>query len=342
MEVFTKEIQDDKDILAARDRARVISEELGFDITQQLQITTSVFELGKNILEHGGGGKIAFSIQSEENAIMLEVTGTDEGPGLTDEEQEELIAVRTGSTTALRGIPAMKRMMDSIEIDSEPGQGTAIRLTKKLLKSKSLAQNIVDFLNKKFTGRKEPTISEELRKQNLNLVQTLNLYEEKNKELKQANKSLQEVKKELENSNEELQLRTTELQEANLELGDRTSELGAQNRRFSAVLQQISEGVVITDRSGEITHANQRICDWLGRSEKELVGMARNEWLKIFESITGYNPTDWAKEQAKIEKNPKEHWQYQVNLPNANSKTCHISPILDSDEKISGRIWFFT
>ena len=53
MEIFSLDIQEDRDILAARDRARVICDELGFAVTQQLQANHVGFELGKNILEHG-------------------------------------------------------------------------------------------------------------------------------------------------------------------------------------------------------------------------------------------------------------------------------------------------
>ncbi|MGC9328647.1 MAG: ATP-binding protein, partial [Candidatus Hinthialibacter sp.] len=239
-----------------RDRARVICEELGFSVTQQLQVTTAVFELGKNILEHGGGGEIDFSLQTDGDILTLEVIGKDVGPGISDEEIEELLKTGSSKSTANRGIPAMKRLMDSIEIESEPGAGAIIRLSKQRAKSaKNLAQNIVGFLQDKFKTRNKLTLSEELRKQNINLVQTLSLYEEKNDELQKKNKELLDLKQQLENSNAELHNRTAELQEALLSLGDRTSELEAQNRRFTAVMEQIPGGVVITDRSGVVTKA---------------------------------------------------------------------------------------
>ena len=221
MELFSLSIKKEKDILAARDRARVICEELAFTVTQQLQVTTSVFELGKNILEHGGGGELSFSLHSDEDVLALEVIGKDQGPGMSEEEIEEVLKTGSGKSIANRGIPAMKRLMDSIEVESEPGSGSTIRLIKRKNKSaKSLAGNIVGFIQDKFTARNKLTLSDELRKQNINLVQTLSLYEEKNEELQRKNKELLDLKQQLEMSNEELHNRTAELQEALLSLGD--------------------------------------------------------------------------------------------------------------------------
>ena len=158
MEIFSLDIQEDRDILAARDRARVICDELGFAVTQQLQVTTSVFELGKNILEHGKGGKIIFSISTEDDTIFLEVIGQDNGPGLTQDEVHELLINGSSTSTANRGVPAMKRLMDSLDIDSAPGHGTSIRMVKKrpISSSKTIAGNIVSFLQQKFSTRKTP------------------------------------------------------------------------------------------------------------------------------------------------------------------------------------------
>lgn len=341
MDVYSLEIREDKDILAARDRARVISEELGYDITQQLQISTSVFELGKNILEHGKGGGITFAISSSEDVLSLEVTGHDNGPGLTDDQIHDLLTTRGGA--ALRGIPAMKRMMDSVEIVSDPGHGTTIRMVKRKPHStQNLARNIVSYLNKRFSSRKEPTISEELRKQNQNLVQTLSLYEEKNQELQEANRELLLLKQQLEKSNEELQLRTTELQEAILSLGDRTSEVEAQNRRFSAVLQKMSEGVVITDRSGVVTHANENMFAWLDLAEDEVVNLGKQDWFKLLGGHLEMNAQEWNRQQNALEKQPQETAVFSLRSDREGSpETCRVSPILDRDGKMLGRIWLF-
>ncbi|MBI1389550.1 MAG: hypothetical protein GC154_13995 [bacterium] len=343
MDIFTQEIREEKDILAARDRARVISEETGYGVTQQLQITTAVFELGKNILEHGGGGSITFAIQTDDDSLWLEVIGVDEGPGLSDERVEELLSAPS-SSTALRGVAAMKRMMDKVEIETEPGSGTTIKMIKKKPESsKNLARNIVSFFNKKFSSRKSPTISEELRVQNQNLVQTLSLFEEKNEELQETNQKLLELKQELEKSNDELQQRTSELQDALLSLGDRTSELESQNRRFTAVLKQMTEGVAITDRSGVVTHANSRLFCWFGVKEDEVVGVGKADWLGLLgKHGDEADANAWLKLCNELDQNPKSEFEYHFRSTDpAIRLQCRTAPILDHDEKMIGRLWFF-
>jgi PAS domain S-box-containing protein len=345
MEIYSLPIREDKDILFARDRARVICEELGFPITHQLQITTSVFELVKNIMEHGGGGRISFSLLTEGNHLALMVEGVDEGPGLTDEEIKTLLKTPvSGSSTALRGIPAMKRLMDSIEIQSEPGAGTIIRLVKNKPKSaKTLTENIVDFLQAKFSTRKNPSISEELRMQNLNLVQSLSLYEEMNQELQTKNQELLKLKKQLEESNEELVDRTAELQDALLSLGDRTSELESQNRQFNAVLQQMSEGLAVSDRSGQINVVNKKFCSLFGVSAETIIGLTKKEWTALLGKYSIQSDDMWIKDMLSIDKNPSQSFTFQLQGIPGRDRTlnCRTTPILDKEEKILGRLWIF-
>ncbi len=343
MEIFSQEIQEDKDILAVRDRARVICEELGFPVTNQLQVTTSVFELGKNILEHGKGGRITFSLVTKDEKISLEIEGEDNGPGLTEKQIQDLLS-GSASSAANRGIPAMKRLMDDIQIESEPGHGTTIQLVKTRKASpKSITQNIVNFFQQKISGRESPTLSQELRIQNINLVQTLSLYEEKNEELAKTNKELLELKQQLEDSNNELRDRSAELQEALLSLGDRTTELEAQNRRFSAVLQQMKEGVVITDRSGEVVNANQVFCTRVSIGESELIGKNKSQWLSFLESHLDMPKEEWVQFKKNMEQSPLEHFSLKLKKEQNGVAPleCRISPILDNERKYLGRLWFF-
>ncbi|MBN2328370.1 MAG: ATP-binding protein [Candidatus Omnitrophica bacterium] len=344
MELFSLLIKKDKDILAARDRARVICEELGFSVTQQLQVTTAVFELGKNILEHGGGGEIDFSLQSDGDTLSLEVLGKDVGPGISEEEIEDLLKTGSSKSTANRGIPAMKRLMDSIEIESEPGAGTTIRLIKQKTKSaKTLAKNIVSFLQDKFTARNKLTLSEELRKQNINLVQTLSLYEEKNDELQKKNKELLDLKQQLEDSNAELHNRTAELQEALLSLGDRTSELEAQNRRFTAVMEQIPGGVVITDRSGVVTKANRRFYSQFGMEGETVEEIQKMDWYSFLARFKNVSEDEWNKLTISWDNQPTQVHTTSLQTQNNQSQTiqCRTVPILDAEQKVLGRIWIF-
>ncbi len=344
MELYSISINKEKDILAARDRARVICEELGLSVTHQLQVTTSVFELGKNILEHGDGGDVSFSLQTDDDDLKLEVVGRDHGPGISEEDIENALNVGSSKSTANRGIPAMKRLMDSIDIEAEPGIGTTIRLSKmKTKSSKSLAKNIVSFIQDKFTAKNKITLSEELRKQNMNLVQTLSLYEEKNEELQKKNKELLDLKQQLELSNTELQDRSSELQEALLSLGDRTNELEAQNRRFTAVMEQVPGGVIITDRSGGVTKSNRRLYTLFELENESVEDLQKLDWYSFLSRYKTLADEEWNKAVTGWDEQRSDVHTFMLITQTESPKNiiCRIVPILDNKQKFLGRIWIF-
>ena len=343
MELFSQTIKTQKDILAVRDRSRVICEELGFGVPQQLQVTTSVFELGKNILAHAGEGTIVLSILTEGDTPSLQIEGVDQGKGMDEETIKELLESKS-STKVLRGIPAMKRLMDEIEIESDPEHGTTIRMIKRRSEAaKSIAKNIVNFLQEKFSSRKRTTLSEEVNQQNTYLAQTLSLYEEKNQELEKTNQKLMELKKELEVSNAELQERSTELQEALLSLGDRTTELESQNRHFASVLKVMKEGVVITNRSGVVTVVNDCFCQWFNARPEDWISKKSHEWWLFLGKNKTVSDEEWNKLLDDMEKNPSETFTFRLHLPATDQGLeCRVLPILNGDKKFYGRLWIFS
>ncbi len=343
MEIFSHGIECESDILAVRDRARVISSELGFTVPQQMQITTSIFELGKNILLYAGSGKISISLFTEDDTLTLEVIGKDKGKGIPPEQLQEVLNTKTSGKT-MRGIPAMKRMMDSIDIQSDRKNGTAVRLTKKkAAPGKSLTQNIVHFFQEKFSSRKNPTISDEFELQNSSLMQTLSLYEEKNQELERTNQELTELKKELEAANNELEEQSAELQDALLSIGDHNVEIEEQNRRFAITLHHIDEGIAITDRSGEVKIVNQPFLELTGKKENELIGSDYAKWSEILGSFKTVPVDEWKETFDAIKRNEKDIYTFPLyDESYANSFQCKTVPILSEDNKIHGRVWIFT
>ena len=212
---------------------------------------------------------------------------------LTQDEVHELLI--NGSSTSTANREFRHETADGLaRYRFRSGHGTSIRMVKKTnLIIKTIAGNIVSFLQQKFSTRENPSLSQELRLQNQNLVQSLSLFEEKNEELERINKELLDLKLKLEQSNLDLQERTAELQDALLSLGDRTTELESQNRRFSAVLQQMSEGVVITDRSGVVTTLNSQALKLFASQEEEIVGKAKYDWFHFLEKFKDPEFEDW-------------------------------------------------
>ena len=52
------DLANDRDMIAARQRARQVSALLDFDAQDQVRIATAVSEVARNAVRHGGGGRI--------------------------------------------------------------------------------------------------------------------------------------------------------------------------------------------------------------------------------------------------------------------------------------------
>lgn len=103
-----------------------------FAAAEVAMIATVVSELGRNILKYGGGrGHILVSWLDGGSARAggVEVVAVDRGPGFQDKEAALRDHFSTGGTLGL-GLPGAARIMDSLEIDSEPGSGAVVTAVK--------------------------------------------------------------------------------------------------------------------------------------------------------------------------------------------------------------------
>ncbi len=109
--------------------------QLGIDPTAVKRASVAMYEAEINMVIHAGGGVVEADITPER--IML--TLRDEGPGIPDIE----LAMTEGYSTAPEwirelgfgagmGLPNMKRNADNLEIESEVGRGTTVRLLIRL------------------------------------------------------------------------------------------------------------------------------------------------------------------------------------------------------------------
>ena len=83
----TVDISDESDIIVARKTIRVVSEKLGFSLTDVTRIVTAVSELARNIFVYAGSGVMSWCILDQGNVVGIELTFEDHGPGISDLEQ---------------------------------------------------------------------------------------------------------------------------------------------------------------------------------------------------------------------------------------------------------------
>lgn len=103
-----------------------------FSATDVAMIATVASEFGRNILKYGGAQGYLLVSWIEDDACgdsAVEIQAVDYGPGFADVEAAVKDGYSTGGTLGL-GLPGAARIMDSLEIKSEPGGGATVTAKK--------------------------------------------------------------------------------------------------------------------------------------------------------------------------------------------------------------------
>ncbi len=124
------EIASSEGIIAARQKVREIASSMGLSVVDQTRIATAVSELARNIYQFAGKGMVTFfSLEGDRKGIQI--VCEDDGPGIADIELAMTDGYSTGKSLGL-GLPGARRLMDEFQIESEPGKGTRVIITKWL------------------------------------------------------------------------------------------------------------------------------------------------------------------------------------------------------------------
>ena len=102
---------------------------LGFDMTSVKKISTATSELARNVIKYAGTGRVRLRPVRRRQQPGMEAIIEDRGPGIPDLEIAMQEHVSTGGTLGL-GLPGARRLVDEFVIQSEPGQGTRVKVTK--------------------------------------------------------------------------------------------------------------------------------------------------------------------------------------------------------------------
>jgi serine/threonine-protein kinase RsbT len=122
-------IRSDQDILVVRQFVRRLAQELGFSLVDQTKIVTATSELARNALIYGRGGCMVAEVLDEAPRRGLRLTFRDEGPGIADLTLAMTDGWTSGSGLGM-GLSGAKRLVNEFAIDSAPGLGTRVTITK--------------------------------------------------------------------------------------------------------------------------------------------------------------------------------------------------------------------
>jgi len=122
-------LRSDEDVVALRRHVRERAVGIGLSLVDQTKLITAASELARNTIKYGGGGgahldKLADGFRNGVGLVFV-----DDGPGIPDLD----LALRDGYTTGGGlglGLGGSKRLVDEFDIDTRPGEGTAIAVVK--------------------------------------------------------------------------------------------------------------------------------------------------------------------------------------------------------------------
>jgi serine/threonine-protein kinase RsbT len=102
---------------------------VGFSLVDQTKMVTAASELARNALEYGGGGTLTLEALNDGPRRGLRLVFEDRGPGIADVE----LALRDGFTSGSGlglGLGGAKRLVNEFAIESAPGKGTRVAVTR--------------------------------------------------------------------------------------------------------------------------------------------------------------------------------------------------------------------
>jgi serine/threonine-protein kinase RsbT len=125
----TRPIRSDEDVVGVRRVVREWSIAAGFSLVDQTKMITAASELARNALQYGGGGTLLLEQLNDGSKRGLRLTFEDQGPGIPDLD----LALRDGYTTGGGlglGLSGARRLSNEFAIDSAPGKGTRVAITR--------------------------------------------------------------------------------------------------------------------------------------------------------------------------------------------------------------------
>jgi len=185
-------IENEQDIVFARQRARQIAVLLGFDNSTQVRIATAVSEIARNAFVYSGGGKITFHVEGKSVPQSMEVVVSDEGKGIQN--LSPILDGKYKSATGMGiGIVGSKRLMDSFDINTSK-TGTIVRLGKLLPRNAPFVDTtVLNTITSALAQQPNQNAISELQHQNKDLISTLDEVLKQKEELTWINNELQDT-----------------------------------------------------------------------------------------------------------------------------------------------------
>ena len=122
-------LQTEEDVVRLRKQVRESMIAMRFGLVEQTKYITAASELARNVLRYGGGGEGRINYLRDGSRQGLELSFSDQGPGIADIALALSDGYTSGGGLGL-GLGGAKRLSDDFEIDTTPGAGTTVTIVK--------------------------------------------------------------------------------------------------------------------------------------------------------------------------------------------------------------------
>ena len=123
--LLTIPLRHDRHVVHARQRARDVAAELGFEHQDQIRLATAASELARNAFRYAEGGAVMFSVTKSTPQVFV-ISVIDKGRGIPN--LGEILDGRYVSKTGLgMGLIGTRRLMDRFHITSA-ASGTEVEI----------------------------------------------------------------------------------------------------------------------------------------------------------------------------------------------------------------------
>jgi serine/threonine-protein kinase RsbT len=123
------QLRAENDVVAVRQAVRTSAIQQGFTLVDQTKMVTAASEIARNTVVYGRGGTVRIEALEDGVRKGLRLTFEDQGPGIPDIQLALSDGYSTGTGLGM-GLGGARRLVNQFEIDSRPGQGTRVALTR--------------------------------------------------------------------------------------------------------------------------------------------------------------------------------------------------------------------
>ncbi len=182
-EIINLKISNELDIVLAYKRAKQLAEFTGMHLSTQTKFATAVSEICRNVLEHAEEGTIKYAIVEKDGDLFLEAVVTDQGRGIGNVEKV-LNSLPLSANQKGTGIYNARKLVNHFDIKTSEGRGTKVIMQKNLpLKRPLINKKLVDKWVAHFENETAISPYEEIKKQNMELLNMMETLQNKNMEI---------------------------------------------------------------------------------------------------------------------------------------------------------------